>query len=308
MRRFALIYNPKAKRNRKFPWRMYRYRSIVKPVGDFIVSENLTHLEEVIADLRRRECEIVGICGGDGSIQKTITTVIHEWKGRPLPLFALVKGGTMNTIITALGLRGMGRSYLRALVHKLRHDEPIDSVERPMLKVNEHFAFMFGLGFATKLMSVYYKGGGGARTVMSIIGRGALSVATGSEFARWIAEPFEAAVQVDGRPVAEKHFTALLAGTITRYPLGFLLVPRALEKPHHFHLRLASFPLPYYFRFLYRLHRGMPIPDDRFWEHITQKVEIETPQEQPLILDGEMLTAGTKLNVELGPSLSFVSP
>lgn len=308
MRRFALIYNPKAKRNRKFPWRMYRYRSIVKPVGDFIVSENLTHLEEVIADLRRRECEIVGICGGDGSIQKTITTVIQEWKGRPLPLFALVKGGTMNTIITALGLRGMGRSYLRSLVRKLRHDEPIDSVERPMLKVNEHYAFMCGLGFVTKLMSEYYKGGGGARTVMNIIGRGAVSLATGSEFARWIAEPFEASILIDGRPAEEKQFTAILAGTITRYPLGFIFMPRALEKAHHFQLRHASFPLPYYFRYLYHLHRGLTIPDARFVDHITQKVEIETPTEHPIILDGEMLTVGAKLTLELGPSLSFVSP
>lgn len=308
MPKFALIYNPRAKRNRKFPWRMYRYRSITQQVGTFILSENLEHLDEIIADLKRKEYDLIGVCGGDGSIQKTLTTVLKQWGSNPLPTFVPVKGGTMNTVVTALGIRGMGRSYLRAIVKHVRDNNPIRTTERPMLKVNQEYAFMFGLGLPSRLMSVYYAGGGGARNVVKIIGRGAASVVAGSDFARWIADPFQTEIRWEDGSTTRESCTAILAGTIDRYPLGFKLMPRATEKDGHFQLRWTTFPLSGFLVNLHRFHRGLPILDPRFHDRLTTSAEIHTQQECEIILDGEIDRIGKGLRLETGPSLRFALP
>ncbi|MBI2889445.1 MAG: hypothetical protein HYY13_01550 [Nitrospirae bacterium] len=309
MPKFALIYNPKAKRNRKFPWRMYRYRSIMRRLGGdgaFIVSENLTHLEEILADLRQREFGILGICGGDGSVQIVLSAVQRMWAGDPLPRFALIKGGTMNTIVTAIGFHGMGRSLLRGIVHHLLHDLPLREVEHPMLRINDTHCFIFGLGLATRFMTAYYEGGGGARTAIKVISKAVPSLVADTEFGRWVAEPFQARVTLDGQVWSMDRFTTILAGTIDRYPLNFMLMPRAREREGHFQIRFTSMPLRGYIGNIYILHRGRPTP--LVPDAMSQKAEIELAVEQPAILDGEVTTLGARLSLELGQPLTFVGP
>lgn len=89
-----------------------------------------------LADLSRREVEVVAVNGGDGTIQAVLTALFHRRPFERLPLLAVVRAGTDSVIARDVGLRGSRERGLGELVRWARRGNGGGAlVARPVLRV-----------------------------------------------------------------------------------------------------------------------------------------------------------------------------
>ena len=102
----GIISNPKSKQNRKHPERMRNLAYLVGTKGEAKETRSFDDLYRVVEDFHRAQIDIIGINGGDGSLHVVVTAFAKVYKDAPLPKFAILRGGTLNTIAAGLGIKG----------------------------------------------------------------------------------------------------------------------------------------------------------------------------------------------------------
>ncbi|MCX6127749.1 MAG: diacylglycerol kinase family protein [Proteobacteria bacterium] len=105
----GIIANPHSKLNKRSPVEIKRLQAMIGHHGVLSLSHDLTELDKIILSYRNENIDIIAINGGDGSISRVITRVIALYGEKPLPKFALLRGGTMNLVSAQLGI---GASWL----------------------------------------------------------------------------------------------------------------------------------------------------------------------------------------------------
>lgn len=114
MIRIGLVSNPQSRRNRRG----------LPAVEHLAGRRDLVHrcLEpgaapaEVLAELARHEVDLLAINGGDGTVQRLLTTLLVERLFATVPALAVLAGGTTNAIAGDVGLRGAPARGLQRLL------------------------------------------------------------------------------------------------------------------------------------------------------------------------------------------------
>src|SRR5690349_19758362 len=101
----GIIANPHSKLNKQNPERHELLGYILGQQGQLRLTESLEHLSKVAAEFHQKKIDILAINGGDGTISRTLTAIVNEYKGDPLPPIALLRGGTMNVLAQNLGVK-----------------------------------------------------------------------------------------------------------------------------------------------------------------------------------------------------------
>ncbi|MFO1433490.1 MAG: diacylglycerol kinase family protein [Candidatus Competibacteraceae bacterium] len=145
----GLLTNPDSGRNRRWGLRAADrvladypevYRQPVRTPADVAAG---------LAELARREVDIVAINAGDGTVQAALTTLLQspaEWR----PLLALLRGGTANMTAGDVGLPGSAAKALRRLLHwAATFEGQARIVRRPVLRLQTapHHPPLFGMFF-----------------------------------------------------------------------------------------------------------------------------------------------------------------
>ena len=188
-------------------------------------------LRRIVEDFNRRGVTLMAVNGGDGTLGAVITEVFHTWRG-PLPRFAPLCGGSLNSTARALGLsNGVAvADQLAEVVRALRRGG-IGLQERAVRTIGvsdpNRARCAYGFLFASGLVYDYVRqieALGRTTTWNSVLGSALLT--GGALFnvgtANRIFHDVAAEVSIDGRTVEYGSFKTAIA-------CGAILLPRVLS-------------------------------------------------------------------------------
>jgi diacylglycerol kinase (ATP) len=99
----GVISNPNSRRNRRYPEQMNRLAYLLGEDDQGVTTRSAEDVVDVAKRFRDAEIDILALNGGDGTNHVTLTTFIEVYGDQPLPMVALLRGGTMNTVSNPSG-------------------------------------------------------------------------------------------------------------------------------------------------------------------------------------------------------------
>ncbi len=303
----GIINNPHSRQNRRFPDRMESLGYIVGTQGESVATRRVADINQMARLFKEREVDILGINGGDGSNHLTLTAFIQEYRDTPLPKIAFLRGGTMNTISNACGIKGTQTGLLMNLTDKYRKNIPFETTFRDTIKIDGRYGFIFGNGLICNFLEAYYRQGNTSPwSAFRMFNRVIASALTRGSLVRKMFEPIRARVTVDGMKWERCAYTAIAASTIHEIGLGFKPFFRCEERPGTFHIlgfiaKPAGLVLA-----LPKFRMGSKISSKKVRESIAKHAVIESDRVWKYTLDGDIHKADRKLELSLGPRLEII--
>lgn len=305
----GIITNPHAKSNKRNPQRSKLLSYIAGSRGTLEVTNNLEDLRKVAQQFAEQNIDTLAINGGDGTISRTLTAFIHEYKGRPLPDVAILRGGTMNVLADNLNVRGSPEQILYRLVegHSLR--KYMGTVELNTLRINDHYGFIFANASSRRFLEVFYKNKSNyLGSILLFLKVLASYFVKGSLYASVVKEE-TFTIEADDKSPLTLSTPLMFCSTVELLPLKIKLFPLALKDPNQFQfLSVLSNPqnvpwvLPHFILNLSsnKAHKVEFICKDL-------KVTAESPEANGYTIDGELFyPEESHLNISLGPKIRFI--
>ena len=303
----VLLTNPRSRANRRDPEGV---RRLVQQVGlpvTVVTPNTLDALADHAAAWRASPPPWVAVHGGDGTLHRVVTALLHAHGDTPLPPLAVLPAGTMNIVANSLNQRGPIRTLLTRL-----HD----AAKRPThpvwtLKVTGtegvHYGFLFGNGIIGRFLEVYYEGSEPTPAkAAAILARGALSAPFGGKMIRRLTRPFSGTVRVDGHDWGPGPWTAVAAGTVEQLGLGFRAFHLAPTHPGQLHaigigsgVAALAWDLPRIFQ-----GRGPGGTGNR--ECAAHQMELHSDEPIGFMIDGDFHQSQGPVTVQTGPSLQVI--
>lgn len=289
----AVIHNPHAKQNRKHPKRVHALREIIEGHGTLYETQSLEAVSDVARRCLKKRTGVVGVNGGDGSLQLAITLFAEVYGETPLPSFVVMRGGTMNTVANGLGIKGTPETILKKVIEGLEGRKPLTRMRNQVLDANGQIGFMSGAAVVVKFLDAYYDAP--TQGPVQAIKMGcqlAGSAISGGPHAREMFAPVPLEVTVDGRKLEQPDYRILLGCTVEDISMGCRATPRAYERKGAFHFLACSLSPMQIVTQIPKLWMGKDLthPEVHFSEPV-ECVTIRNPEGGPVrwMLDGERL-------------------
>ena len=302
----GVITNPRSRLNKRNPAAMRKLGYLIGDRGAAAATTSLDDLYRVAEEFKRADIDILGINGGDGTIHHTLTAFVKTYGAQPLPMVAILRGGTLNTIANSYGIHGAPEQLLFELVDKYHNHDPFDLFDKEILRIGDAYGFIFGNGAIYNFLSAYYQTGRpspttGARLLLRTVG----SSLVGGALARQLTARFHGRVTVDGVAWAKDDFMAIGAACVEQIGLGF--------KPFYRWADPGGFPILGIhvqsalglIAELPRVHAGRPMRRHKVIDQVAREVLIEAPSVDYTI-DGDTYSVKGELRLSLGPRLRFI--
>lgn len=313
----GVISNPRSGRNRRDPRIVRKLAYVLGDGGELAEPSGLDSLEEVARNFRERDIDILCVNGGDGTLSKVLSAFIRVYgegkEGRELrkvrlPLVALLKGGTMNTVAANVGVKARGDVMLGHVVSGYHAKEPFRTAERSLMVVNGRDAgFLFGNGVLSRFLEAYYEGGDASPwKAVKVLARAILSGLVGGKVARRMFARTPYKVLIDGQVWEASEYAAVAAGTVASLGFGFRPFYAATRHLDHVHaLGFACGPGSV-LRALHRVRLALPMNRPDIYDQVARRFTITAEKPQDFMLDGDFLRGGQTLSVEVGPRVRFI--
>lgn len=303
----AVFLNPRSRANRRDPDLGARITDLVGGAGRVIAAADLAELDQMTAGIAAAPPRAIAIHGGDGTLHKTLSSLIKAFAGRALPPIVILPGGTMNVVASSLSLLGKPDQILTSLLGSMRAPDPLPTVARHCLAIDGEFGFVFGNGLMANFLEEYYsKKEYGSRRALWILARVFVSGLVNGSYANRIVRRFEGRVLVDGELLPWNKLTGVGAATVREVGMGFKLNHRADEDPERFnYLAIHGGPVMLGFD-LWGVRRGTGIAPSRAFSGLGRAMRVE-PEEKACIytIDGDLYRANGAIDVALGPTIRF---
>lgn len=327
----GVIYNPKSGRNLRDPSGPRRLAQALGDHGTLRAAGSLDQLYRAAEDFRKLGIDVLAISGGDGTNGIAITGFLDVYGSNELPRFAFLRGGTMNTVANAVGVRRgspetlltrLTRTYeargLAALRDESRHVMrivgegacAIDAGNPSIPPMPEKYGFLFGTGVVCGFLTEYYRGGGRPSPLVAgkTLARGVGSALVGGEMIRRMAEPFRGSVELaDGTVWEERDYLAVAGGTIDQIGLNFRPFHRYAERAEHFHVLGIHTSAMGFVRQLPRVFRAVKMDPSSTYDETTSRVTIRSPKETlAYMVDGDLHVCRGPLHITIGPKIRLI--
>ncbi len=303
----GIILNPKARSYKHNPGRMERLGFIVGDKGSCHATQDVLDVEALAREFKEKNIEILGISGGDGTNHVTLTTFIDVYGDKPLPKIAFLRGGTMNNVANALGIKGLPEKLLANLIYKYHAGEEFNTTEADLINVNGKYGFLWGIGVISRFIEEYYRSQ--KKTPLNagkLLVKFLFSALFHTGFILRMCERFDAKVMVNGQEWAFKNYVSLHAGTIETFGLHFDPFHRAREKAGFFHLiGMSAVPRHLLIGFPWIFMRKK-VPSENYVEDIASDVTIELEYPMTHQLDGDVQLATDRIIMKTGPRLTII--
>ena len=304
----GIITNPHSKENKRNPERAELMSYIVGTKGKLVITEDLSHLEQVARHFRDSNVEILAINGGDGTISRTITAFIRNYGDKPLPKIALLRGGTMNVLASNLGLRGRPERLLYKLVEGYSDLDTTAIKEIRTLKMDELYGFVYADGVAYRFLAEFYKSKKHWLAAIAFLAKIVLSTLVRGKLYKKIVHSDDSVVTINDKQSIPTKTTAVFVSTIEKLSFGARMFKELGFHPDRFEsLFINSSPNRLLFNIPSILLRRFP--GTKVKESIcTNRIGIKRGPGFPYSLDGELHNSvNPKLEITLGPSIRFLS-
>lgn len=302
----GVITNPRSRLNKRNPAAMRKLGYLIGDRGSAAATRSLDDLYRVAEEFKNAGIDILGINGGDGTIHHTITAFVKVYGDQPLPMVAILRGGTMNTIANSYGIRGEPSKLLFELVDRYHNEEPFDVFDKEILRIGDVYGFIFGNGVIYNFLDAYYKTGRASPTTAArLLLRAIGSALVGGRLATELTRRFHGRITVDGTTWAKDDFISVAAACVEQVGLGFRPFYRWNE-PGTFPILGIHVPSPLgLIAELPRIHAGRPMSRHKVIDQVARNVLFEA-DEVSYTIDGDTYTARGELRLSVGPKLRFI--
>jgi diacylglycerol kinase family enzyme len=305
----GIITNPHSKLNKRNPQIINRLRSLTGSHCDLHITESLAHLDHVAQALYRKKLEVLAICGGDGTISRTITALIKSFGSKhPLPKLAVLKGGTINLVASQLQQKSSFRGNVNRLIQLSKKQNPCLAKSIKTIEIDGNFGFLYADGSHVSLLEEFYRNKTGLAGASWIAVKLVGSFLSQGQYIDRLITPKTVQIASPNEPqVIQLESLGNLIGTISKLPLGFPLMPFARENPDHFQFTAITSPRE---KLLWQLPSIMlkHKKGSSVGKHTLTTNEMSISADSPFsyTIDGEIYKSNGYLEIKTGPSLDFV--
>lgn len=306
----AVVTNPRSRQNRRNPQMAGQLAYLLGDRGEVAQPQDRASLVEAARRFRDRGVDIVAINGGDGTAHVVLSAFMQAWEGAPLPMVALLRGGTMNTIASGIGVRGRPTDLLGALVARYHSGEPMPLVERNLLCVDmqpAQYGFLFGNGLISNFLEIYYEGSEPSPLKAAwVVTQGIVSVAIGGELGKRMMRPLEVEVFAGDQHWPLRPYLTVTAGTVDDIGLRFRPFFESVRHPGHMHLVGIGCSPWEIVKNLPRIRLAMPIEAPNTQALVTTEFTLKANRPIPYMIDGDFYPGQEELRVKIGPRLRMI--
>ncbi len=302
----GVITNPRSRRNRRNPALARQLAYVLGEQGQLAAPHDFDALHRVAEHFKERQIDILAVNGGDGTTHVALTAFLKVYGDEPLPRVALLRGGTMNTMATGVGIRGRPDQLLGQLVQAYHSGQPLRTTERNCLLVNDQAGFLFGNGMLANFLEVYYQGSEpspvkGAR----LLAQAVLSTMVGGAFSRRLRRRVRMRVTVDGHTWDSQDWLTVAIGTVDNIGLQFRPFPRVVGTPGHLEIIGVQGTLGDLAKVLPAIRLARPLNHPAFPNSLAKEVILEAEEPMGFMVDGDFHSAGQRLEIRPGPRITF---
>jgi diacylglycerol kinase (ATP) len=303
--RLAVVLNPNAHGVRRAPGLAERLRAIVGDSGEVVVTHTAAELAASARRFAAAGVELVAACGGDGTNLATLTELVRAYGPDQLPRFAILRGGTVNTVAGNLGVRGRPEELLGRLVVALRGGH-VATVDQDLLAVDGRYGFLFASLMGARFLEAYYRNSspGPAWAALLAVRTAASSLVQGS-FAGSLFASVPIELTVDGERLPDESYRLLVASVVPDVGIGMRVAWQAGMRPRHFHLLASGLSTTSMALQLPRVLSGRPLAGAPHVDRLAARVHIRFAAPQSYTLDGDLFAAG-ELELAIGPRVAIV--
>ncbi|HEY3355335.1 MAG TPA: diacylglycerol kinase family protein [Polyangia bacterium] len=285
-----------------------RLRVIARDVGIVRETHTPADLRAAVQEFRRLGIGILATCGGDGTNLSVLSEAVRVFPPGALPRVLILRGGTVNTVASELGLSGHPEEILARCVALHRRDQLMPATQRNLLRVGEQHGFLFGAGMAGRFFEAYYGGpitGVAWASVLAarIIGSAFLN----GTFAQWIFHPVEAEITADGHRLPIDRFTLIVAATIASAGLGFKPTYLGNAAPGRLHLIASGLSPAELAANAPRCLLGRRLKGRPHCDLLAEEVRIRFARPETYTFDGDLFRA-REVVLRAGPRVTFLTP
>ncbi len=309
----GIVLNPKSRRNLRDPGGARRLATQLGDQGVVREARSIDELHRIAEDFKRIDIDVLGISGGDGTNHVTLTGFIDVYQGHTLPAVAFLRGGTMNTVANSVGVRrGRPEGLLRRLLADYAESaaQPLTNVERHVMRIGDHYGFLFGAGVVAGYLAEYYRDEDPNPLVAAkTLFRGIGSAIVQGEMIKRMAAPFRGSVSFDdGTEWEERDYFTIAGGTIDQIGLNFRPFHRWGEKPGTFHLLgIHTSPLGFCSQ-LPRIWQAKPMAAGHAFEATPQSITLRSADGHiRYMIDGDLHETQGELHVSVGPKVRIIT-
>jgi diacylglycerol kinase family enzyme len=304
----GIVVNPRSRQNQRDPRAALRLARTLGDHGVVRTAKSKDDLARIAEDFRNLKIDVLGISGGDGTNYVTITGFLEVYDDEPLPPLAFLRGGTFNTVANAVGVpRGRPDGLLARLIRRYAAREPLLTVERQIMRIGNHYGFIFGTGVLYGFISDYNQAEvRDAFWAAKVLGRASANVVAGRPTPvdmRW-----EGKVTIEGgEDFPERDYLAVAAGTVDQIGLGFRPFYRADHAPDTFHILGIHTTAVGFVRKLPDVWQARPMGPDHTYDKITSRAVLESRTGVvQYMCDGDLHEHVGPLTLESGPRVRIL--
>jgi diacylglycerol kinase family enzyme len=305
MSRIAVILNPNALGVRRSPGLADRLRRVTDGAGEVVVTHTPAELAAAARRFAGEGVDVVATCGGDGTNLSTVTELVRAYGPHSdrLPTFAILRGGTVNTIAQNLAIHGRPEEILGRIVAAARNGG-VPTVGQDLLEVNGLFGFLFASLMGARFLEAYYGGiHPGVVSATWLTARTVVSSFVQGRMARWLFSPADVTLTVDGEALPTEAYRLLVASTVPDVGMGFRVPWQAGREPGRFHLVASGLSTTSMALQLHRVFRGRPLSGRPHLDRLATRVHVRFATPQTYTLDGDLFRA-TDVEIVTGPRLA----
>jgi diacylglycerol kinase (ATP) len=303
----GVVSNPRARKNAADPARIERLKRILDKEGIVREARTFEEIADIALEFRRSEIDILAIDGGDGTLHHTLTAFIPVFSEADLPLIALLRGGTMNTIANSLGIKGLSEVILQQTIRGSKGWAPLEVVRTNALGVNDRYGFIFGMGFPVNLLNAYYRGGGRGRwKTVRVLLKILLSTLDRERAESNFFLPLEADIWLDGEKLPMGRYTAILGSTVKGVGLGFKPTRWAGEKEGLFQILCLNMGPKRMAMNALKVLLAMELRDERLLNRMATRAVISLKKAADMQIDGEIFRNQGEIRLRIGPAIQFI--
>ncbi|MCI0454134.1 MAG: hypothetical protein L0Y68_03965 [Candidatus Dadabacteria bacterium] len=315
MKPIGVIFNPFADINKKKTGE--HLNSIKSILGEQALVRITTNTEEIPVALKefyKEGIKILGISGGDGTIDHVLSSYINLFGSDDLPVIVPLKGGTMNMLMGEVGLKQDQITSCNKLIQYLNQQGKLPTVERGLIKVIDerfdyvNYSFTWLDGFIYKFIKWYNQEGAGVKVALKLILKsGIMSLV---DLNHDLFKEVESRVHINyGKLPFESHMF-MAVSTVKRLVFGFRVFTEEPEPGERFSVFYLRFP--FFKKALYKLPKVLysGIKSDAsgdFLNHSASIIRIEG--NTGYAMDGEVYESEkpTNITLEVGPKVQLFS-
>ena len=305
--RTALISSPRSRKNRRDPGLAERVLGVMPQGSDLYSARTMIEMAQAAGDCQLKGVTCVYLLGGDGTHRVAIDALVTAYGESHLPRLVFLRGGTMNTMASGLGIPRRSPESLaaRAASGQAR------TIVQPLLRIDDtagpHYGFLFGTGAIYQFLAEYLDTENPTPLHSAATLGKTLLEAAGLRKEK-ILRRQHVSLCVDSQPATHNDVLCIAAGTIEHMGFGFRPFRGVVGTSGTFGGLSLFGPIADVPRMLWDLRLGRNL-SARMVEHFQCQSMTLTQDNHEAIayqIDGDLMPASPHIRVQRGPVITLV--